>query len=348
MSPPADPACPTDAKAYAASGSAAGASADPSIEPGPEGRLVDAWGTRSAQLRRGTGYGIAAYVLWGLFPFYFHALSPAGPVEIVAHRILWCLAFCVLALGVRRDWRWIRGVFARGRLLVGLTVAAGFIAVNWGVYVGAVLSGHTRDAALGYFLNPLLTVALGVLVLREPLRRLQGLAVAIGGLAAAYLTVVNGTVPVIALTLAGSFALYALIKNRVGANLPALQGLTIETAVLAPLALAVLGPLSGWLAGVVGTGAAGWVSPGHATLLVLSGPITAVPLLLFAAAARRVPLVTVGLLQFISPVLQLISSLMLGERIGAHEWLGFVIVWVALGVLTADVLRDRRRSPATG
>ncbi len=288
-------------------------------------------------VRRGTVFGLAAYLLWGTFPFYFHALAPAGPWEIVAHRILWSFVFCLAVLLVRRELGWLPALAREGRIVAGLAVAACVVAVNWGVYVGAVLGGHTRDAALGYFLNPLITVALGVLVLREPLRRLQAVAVAIGGLAAAYLSVVGGSVPLIALTLATSFAIYGLVKKRVGANLPALHGLAVETAVLAPVAGLLLGPLSG----AFGAASAGWISPGHAALLVLSGPVTAIPLLLFAAAARRVPLVTIGLLQFSTPVLQLLASLVLGEQVGGHEWVGFCIVWVALAVLTTDAVRAR-------
>ncbi|MEI2648324.1 MAG: EamA family transporter RarD [Dermatophilaceae bacterium] len=175
---------------------------------------------------RGALYGLAAYLLWGFFPLYFHALGPSGPLEVLAHRILWSLLFCLVVLVVGRRWQWLRPLLARRKLLLGLTLAALVLALNWGVYVGAVMAGHTSEAALGYFLNPLLTVALGVVILGEPLRRLQWVAVGIGALAAAYLTVVGGRVPWIALTLAVSFALYGLIKKRVGASLPALHGLT--------------------------------------------------------------------------------------------------------------------------
>ena len=310
--------------------------AEPAGLPTTAGRRA-ASGAPDPDIRRGTVFGLSAYLLWGTFPFYFHALAPAGPWEIVAHRILWCLAFCVLVLLARRDIAWLPALLRQRRIMVGLTIAACVVALNWGVYVGAVLGGHTRDAALGYFLNPLITVALGVVVLREPLRRLQALAVGIGAVAAAYLTVVGGQVPLIALTLATSFAIYGLVKKRVGATLPALHGLTVETAVLAPVAGLLLGPLSG----AFGAHALGWQSPGHAALLVLSGPVTAIPLLLFAAAARRVPLVTIGLLQFTTPVLQLVASLALGEQVSGHEWVGFCIVWVALAVLTTDAVRAR-------
>jgi chloramphenicol-sensitive protein RarD len=292
-----------------------------------------------SEVRRGALFGTAAYMLWGFFPLYFHGLSPATPLEVLAHRILWSLFFCLIILAWRRDVTWVRPLFARPRLLAGLTAAALLVAINWGVYVAAVLSGHTRDAALGYFLNPLITVALGVVLLREPLRRLQWMAVAIGLVAAVFLTVAGGQVPVIALTLAVTFALYGLLKKRIGASLGALHGLTIETAVLLPIALLLLGPLSG-----LGGTHAGFGSVGQAAGLILTGPITAIPLLLFAAAARRVPLVTIGLLQFLTPVMQLLCGLLLGEVVTPTQWVGFVIVWVALGVLTVDSLRQVARS----
>lgn len=295
-----------------------------------------------SELRRGALFGSAAYLLWGFFPLYFHGLSPATPLEILAHRILWSLVLCLLVLAWRRDFSWVRPVLARPTLVLGLAAAALVVALNWGVYVAAVVSGHTRDAALGYFLNPLITVALGVVVLGEPLRRLQWVAVAIGLVAAAYLTVVGGQVPIIALTLAVSFALYGLLKKRLGASLDALHGLTVETAVLLPGAVLLLGPLSG-----LGGTHEGFGSPAQFAGLVLTGPITAVPLLLFAAAARRVPLVTIGLLQFLTPVMQLVCSLLLGEVVSAAQWVGFVIVWVALAVLTTDSLIQRQRSGAS-
>lgn len=288
------------------------------------------------EVRRGGVFGVAAYLLWGFFPLYFHVLAPATPLEILAHRILWSFVFCVFVLVWQRDLSWVRPVVARPRLLLGLVAAALAVAVNWGVYVSAVADGRVRDAALGYFLNPLITVALGVVLLREPLRWLQWAAVAIGALGAAYLTVAGGALPVTALTVAVTFALYGLLKKRLGANLDALHGLSIETLVLLPGALALLGPLT-WLGG----DHAGFESPGRAVGLIVTGPVTAIPLLLFAAAARRVPLVTIGLLQFLTPVMQLLCSVVLGEVITSAQWVGFVIVWAALAVLTADSLRQR-------
>lgn len=293
-------------------------------------------GEHSDELRPGLLYGFAAYLLWGGFPYFFVAVKPAGPWEILGQRIVWTFAFCLLVLLVRRDWSWLRPVLLRRRLLAGLSMAALLLAVNWGVYVNAVVTGHTSEAALGYFLNPLLTVALGVLVLRERLRPMQWLAVGIGAAAAVFLTVVAGTVPVTALTLAVSFALYGLLRNRLGARLGALHGLTVESGVLVPIALVLLVPLAGSL-GSTFTGH----GPLHTALLVASGPVTAAPLLLFAAAARRIPLVSIGLLQFLTPVMQLLAAIVLGEHVTPARWVGFGIVWVALLVLSVDTVRHR-------
>jgi chloramphenicol-sensitive protein RarD len=289
--------------------------------------------------RRGVVQGFCAYLLWGLFPLYFHALLPAGAWEILAHRILWTFVFCLLLLAIRRDWAWIRPLLGRRRFLGGIAVAAVLIAVNWVLYVGAVVSGNVSEAALGYFLNPIVTVGLGVVVLRERLRPLQWVAVGIGVVAALYLSVGAGRIPWIALALAATFALYGLLKKRLGATLPALHGLAVETTVLLPVALGLVL----WL-GLTGTQTFTTEGPGHTALLVLSGVVTAAPLLLFAASARRVPLVTVGLLQFVTPVMQLLCGVvLLGESMSPQRWAGFGIVWLALIVLTIDSLIGVRR-----
>ncbi len=284
-----------------------------------------------------------AYAVWGLFPLYFAALKPAGAWEILAHRILWTLLLCALILLVRRDLAWMRQLWQRPRLGLGVTAAALLIAVNWVVYVAAVLGGRTTEAALGYFLNPLVTVALGVFVLRERLRPLQWVAVAIGGVAFVYLSVAARAVPVVAITLAMSFGLYGLVKKKVGVSLQAMHSLAAETAVLAPIALVMLVILT--VRGETTFTTEGAV---HTTLLVAAGAATAAPLLLFAGAARRVPLVTIGLLQFITPVLQLLCGvLLLHEHMTSSRWIGFGIVWLALAVLTVDSLRHLpRRAPA--
>ncbi len=194
----------------------------------------------AGELRRGTIFAFLAYGIWGLFPLYFHALEPSGAFEILAHRILWTLLFCVVVLVVRRDFGWVASVVHRPKLLGGLTLAALLIAANWVVYVLAVITGRTYAAALGYFLNPIVTVGLGVFVLRERLRPLQWAAVSVGAVAAVYLTVAGGEFPWIAVTLAFSFAFYGLVKKKVGASLDAMHSLTVETLVLAPVAVGVL------------------------------------------------------------------------------------------------------------
>jgi len=288
--------------------------------------------------RRGTLYGAGAYAIWGVFPLYFQLLAPAGAWEILAHRILWTLLLCLVVLAVRREFGWCRSVFANPRVLGAVTLAGLLIAVNWVIYVAAVVAHHVTEASLGYFLNPIVTVAIGVVVLRERLRPLQWVAVGFGLVAGVYLTLDFGRPPWIAFGLAFSFALYGLMKKRLGTSLDALHSLTSETAVLVPVAVVVLV----WVA-IRGESTFTVDSPTHPLLLASAGLVTAVPLLLFAAAARRVPLVTIGLLQFVTPVLQLLSGvLLLGESMQTSRWVGFAIVWVALLVLTFDSIRSAR------
>jgi chloramphenicol-sensitive protein RarD len=296
-----------------------------------------------SEVARGTLQGAAAYAIWGVFPLYFHLLLPAGAVEVVVHRVVWSLVVCLVAVAVLRDTRWVRPLLSAPRSLLALTVAAAFIAVNWGVYVYAVNSGHVVEAALGYFINPLVTVLFGVLLLNERLRALQWIAVALGLAAVVVLTVDYGRPPWMALVLAVSFATYGLMKNKVGVGLGALASLTSETVLLAPFAIGVLL----WLE-LAGQGTFGTEAPGHALLLLSTGLATAGPLLLFAAAARRVPLTTIGLLQFMTPVLQLLCGvLLLGERVPPSRWVGFAIVWLALALLSWDSLRTARRRSRT-
>ncbi|SDP72475.1 chloramphenicol-sensitive protein RarD [Pedococcus dokdonensis] len=293
--------------------------------------------------RAGAAYGFIAYAVWGVFPLYFAALKPAGAWEILSHRILWTLLLCALVLLVRRDLRWARQLWQRPRLGLGVTAAALLIAANWVIYVAAVIGGRTTEAALGYFLNPIVTVALGVLVLRERLRPMQWVAVGIGALAGVYLSVAAGSVPVVALSLAFTFGLYGLVKKKVGASLQAMHSLAAETAVLAPIAIVMLAVLTA-RGDTTFTTQGAW----HTVLLVAAGVATATPLLLFAAAARRVPLVTIGLLQFVTPVLQLLCGvLLLDEHMSRSRWVGFGIVWLALVVLSIDSVRHlpRRSRP---
>ena len=276
---------------------------------------------------------------------YFHMLAPAGAWEILAHRILWTVLLCGVVLAIRRDFGWLRSVFGNLRMLGAVTLAGMLLAVNWTIYVAAVVAHHVTEASLGYFLNPIVTVAIGVVVLHEKLRPLQWIAVAIGLAAGIYLTIDFGRPPWIAVGLAFSFALYGLMKKRLGTSLSALESLTSETAVLVPVAIAVL-----LWAGVSGQSTFTVDSPSHPLLLASAGLVTAAPLLLFGAAARRVPLVTIGLLQFVTPVLQLLCGvLLLGETMQTSRWIGFGIVWIALLVLAFDsiqAVRTRRRLAA--
>lgn len=290
----------------------------------------------SGQARTGLLYGAAAYVLWGVLPGYFLALRPAGPWEILGHRILWSLAVCLLLLAAQHRLGRLRDLLRDPGQLAASAVAGALIAVNWLTYLIAVTTGRITEGALGYFLTPLVSIALGLLLLGERLRRLQGVAATVGLAGAAYLAVAAQTPSWIAATLACSFGLYGLVKKRV--RLGPVLGLTVETAVLAPGAALLL-----WLAPSGATfGDHGWV---HAALLGGMGVITTVPLLLFAVAARRVTLVVIGLLQFIAPVLQFLYGLAVGEPMSAQRWVGFAIVWVALCILVVDMLSLRRPPP---
>jgi chloramphenicol-sensitive protein RarD len=297
-------------------------------------RASGAYGSPVDERRVGVGAGLGAYVLWGVFPLYFPLLEPAGGLEIVAHRVVWSLLFVALLLTVRRGWAQVRTTIADRRSLLVLAAASVLIAVNWLVYVYAVNSGHVIEASLGYFINPLVSVVLGVAVFRERLRRLQWVAVGIAVLAVVVLTVDYGRPPWIALALAVSFGLYGLMKKLV--RVEAAPGLFVETAVVFLPAAVVLGVL-----GAHGNAAFGSAGVGNAFLLVSTGLATAVPLLLFAAAARRVPLSTVGLLQYVTPLMQLsIGVFVYDEPMPAARLAGFAIVWLALGVFTVDTLRQ--------
>ncbi len=279
--------------------------------------------------------GAAAYAIWGLFPLYFPYLRPASPVEVLLHRVIWSFLVVSIIITATHGWDAVHRVRHDRRLTARLAVAAFLIAVNWLVYIWAVNNDHVVDAALGYFVNPIVTVLLGVVVLNEHLRRLQWVAVAAGVVAVGVLAVGYGKVPWIALVLASSFAGYGYIKKSVGPGLEAATSLWMETALMLPLALVAL-------AGLGATGRLTFADHGvdHAALLMSAGVVTAVPLLLFAAAARRIPLSLVGLLQYLTPVGQfLVGTLVNHEDIPPARLAGFAIVWVALGLLTTDALR---------
>ncbi len=286
--------------------------------------------------RRGYLYGLIAYALWGFFPIYFKLLKPSPPFEILAHRVLWSVLFISLVLGVIRNWQFI-GRLRRDRRLLGLITLAGvLIGANWATYIVGVNSSRVVETALGYFITPLVVVLLGVTVQRERLRVWQWIAVGVGALAVAVLTVDYGHLPYIALILAASFGSYSLIKKRV--SLKPAEGLFVESAVLA---LPALGYLT-WL-NIAGGAEFGRVSAWHTALIVASGVATAVPLLLFAAATSRIPLSTVGLLQYLTPSMQLaIGVFVYGEPMPPVRLAGFALVWAALALFSADGLRHAR------
>ncbi|MFE6100777.1 EamA family transporter RarD [Streptomyces laurentii] len=290
--------------------------------------------------RAGLLYGIGAYGMWGLVPLFWPLVKPAGAIEILAHRMVWSLAFVALALLALRRWGWIRELVGNPRKLGLITVAAAVISVNWGLYIWAVNNGRVVEASLGYFINPLVTIAFGVLVLKERLRPAQWAAVGVGTAAVVVLAVGAGRPPWVSLTLAFSFALYGLVKKKV--NLGGIESLAAETAVLFLPALAYLI----WL-GTQGTMAFGAHGAGHASLLAATGLVTAVPLVCFGAAAIRVPLSTLGLLQYLAPVFQfLLGIFYFHEAMPPERWAGFSLVWLALAILSWDALRTARRSRA--
>jgi chloramphenicol-sensitive protein RarD len=291
-------------------------------------------------MRTGVLFGLGAYGLWGLFPLYFPLLDPAGSVEVLAHRIVWSLVVVVAGLVALRRLPGMVRVLRAPRTLALLAAAAVLIAVNWGLYIYAVTSDHTIEAALGYFINPLVSVAFGVVFFAERLRRAQVAALALGTAAVAVLTTASGGFPWISLVLATSFGTYGLLKKL--AAVGAAESLGVETLVLAPVALAYL-----LVIGADGSGTFTSDGAGHTALLVAAGPVTAVPLILFAACVARVPLTMVGLLQYLTPTLQfLIGWLVQGEHMPLARWIGFALVWIALVALATDGLRAAARERA--
>jgi chloramphenicol-sensitive protein RarD len=298
--------------------------------------------------RSGILYAFAAYGLWGFIPIYFLALAPAGPFEIVAWRVLFSVVFCGLVILVMRRGRTLLGLLRDRRTMLMLGLAGLLVFLNWQVYVIAVVSGRVNEAALGYFINPIVTVLLGVIVLRERLRAIQWAAVVVSAVAVIVLGLAYGAFPWIALALAFSFGLYGLVKKRVGPRVDALTGLAVETAWLTPVAiiqLVFVGATTGVVFGTAGIA--------NTLLLAAAGIVTSVPLLLFAAAARRLPLVIIGFVQYLTPILQfLIGTFLLHEAMPPERWIGFSLVWLALVLLSTDMVVHarsmRRASPLPG
>ena len=287
---------------------------------------------------RGLAYGVGAYAIWGVLPLFFLLLRPATAVEIVAWRIVLSLVFCALLLTVTRGWPALIRILKDRRTVLIMGGAGTLILVNWLVYVYATVSNHLVEAALGYFTNPIVTVLLGVFVLRERLRVLQWVAIGFSAVAVLVLAINYGQFPFIALTLAFSFGFYGLVKKQVGGRVDAVSGLTIETAWLAVPASIALVVLAS--SGVLTIGSDNVL---QTVALLCAGIVTAVPLLFFAAAARRLPLTYLGLTQYLAPLLQfVIGVFVLQEAMPLARWLGFGLVWIALVILTIDMFRAQR------
>jgi chloramphenicol-sensitive protein RarD len=287
--------------------------------------------------RRGLLFGVAAYAMWGLFPLYWGLLEPAGAFEILAHRVLWsCLSMFVLLLVLRR-WPQLVAIWRDRRVRLLLTVAAVVVSVNWATYIWGVNHDRVVETSLGYFINPLVTVLMGVVILKERLRPLQWCAMGIATAAVVVLSVDYGRLPYIALVLAFTFGSYGLCKKT--ANVGATDSLTYETAVVAPFALAYVA----WLGATGGSNFANH-GVGHSLLFMATGIITAVPLICFGAAATRVSMVSLGLLQYLAPIIQFaLGILWFHEDMPAGRWAGFVLVWFALAIFTFEAVNHRRR-----
>jgi chloramphenicol-sensitive protein RarD len=289
-------------------------------------------------MRTGIIYATLAFLSWGLFPLYFHALDEVPAGQILAHRVLWSLVFLMVVLTVRRQWRWLPEVVKQPKVVLSFVASALLLSVNWLIYIWSVNHGHVIDASLGYFINPLVNIMLGYIVLGERLRRLQWAAIAVAALGVLWLTWQAGTVPWIALALAATFGGYGLLRKT--AVLGALEGLAFETMVLFPLAVAYVVWLSVHGANVFLT----TPHDGIRCLLVAAGPITAIPLLMFAAGARRIPLAVLGMIQYVGPTLQFLLGVWLfKEAFTADRLVGFSLIWSALALYAAEGLWRARR-----
>lgn len=296
--------------------------------------------------------GIGTYILWGFFPLYFSLLTPAQPLEVIAHRALWGLIFCLIALIVTRRLNELRTLVHDREALIRLMIAGILILVNWSTYVYAILSGHTVDAAIGYFINPLVTVALSLTVRRERISSLQKIALLFGAFAVVYLVVGLGRLPWLSLTLAFSFGLYSLVKKDVASRVSPLAGMAVETATVTPF-------LAAYYTYLIVTGGTSFhvlssqieagtqtIHPGaHLALLIGSGVLTMIPLMMFATAARGLSLGTLGFIQYLSPIVQLIIGVWIfHEEMELTRWVATGLVWVALAFLTTDWMISAARA----
>ena len=292
--------------------------------------------------RKGLVAGFLAHGLWGVFPLYFHLLVRSGSLEIVAHRIVWTLVFCAVGITIIGAWPKVRAVIADTKLFRTLLIAGVLISLNWLIYIYAVVSDHVVDGALGYFINPLVTVVLAVIFLRERLRGAQIVALGIGLAAVLVIVIGMGHVPWIGLGLALTFGLYSLLKNRVGGRTTPLVGLGIESLALAPISVVYIVVLE-----ISGRGTFTTISWTYSLLLAATGIVTAIPLLFFAVGAARLNLVSLAFIQYVTPIMQfLIGVLVFSERMPVVRWVGFILIWVALIVLSWDTVKRSRAESA--
>ena len=288
-----------------------------------------------SRYKTGLLFGVAAYVIWGAFPLYWPLLEPSTPLEIVSHRAVWSLFFCLIALGLSKQLKSTYALLKNPRVFIRLLLAAALISVNWIVYIWGVNNGHVVECALGYYINPIIIIAFGVIMLREKMRRMQWVAVGFGAIGVLVLTIDYGRLPWIALALAVSWGSYGLVKKQL--NLGALEGLAIETLLSLPFYGAYLIYL-----GLNGTGQLG-SSVGLSILLVGAGIVTAIPLLLFNGSTTRLPFTIIGLLQYITPTLQFsIGVWVRHEAMPTARWVGFLIIWAALVTLGIDLVKSSR------
>jgi chloramphenicol-sensitive protein RarD len=309
----------------------------PGVDPGRRVRGVPLYAGSVPDSRRGLLLGAAAYVLWGAFPLYWPLLEPAGALEILAHRIVWSAITMAVLIVVLRRGPQLRALLADRRVLLLLTLAAVTITVNWATYIWGVNNGRVVETSLGYFINPLVTVLMGVLLLGERLQRMQWVAMGVAATAVAVLTWDYGRPPYVALVLAFSFGTYGLAKKT--ADVGAVESLTVETVLLSPFAVAYL-----WWLAATGASNFGAHGTGHALLMVTTGIVTAVPLICFGSAATKVSMVTLGLLQYLAPILQFaLGVLWFHEDMPPGRWAGFFLVWVALVLFTIEATSRHRQ-----
>ncbi len=288
--------------------------------------------------REGVIIGLLAYVMWGFFPVYFKSLEAVSPTEMLAHRVVWAVPFGALIILFRKQWNEVRRAFANKAVLAWLSLAALSISINWLIYIWAVQNEHIFETSLGYYINPLVYVLAGVVLLGERLRRLQLAAVALAFVGVMILTISASEFPWVAISLALFFTVYGLIRKQIAIG--AMPGLFVETLLLLPLALA-------WLLWLMGSGQATFASGDLAmsSLLLLAGPITVLPLMCFAIAARRLPLTTIGFMQFLAPTLQFIIGVYYGEQLTTAHLLCFGFIWAAVAFFSVDAILAGKKKP---